>query len=212
MYFTQDIANKIKQRLKDNNAKAKNMLSDLSLGINTISEFSKGKQLSCITLARIADYLDCSVDYLLCRVDTPNDTYKPNTMIETIKPTQKTIMLPFYLTPASAGTGSYVDGDTPVEYINIIKTDTSTSADYIIKVSGDSMEPMFYDGDKLLIEKSDSINDGTIGVFVLNGETYVKKIHQSTLVSLNPKYSPIQLNEYDECRCLGVVLGIADVL
>ena len=49
----------------------KDMLSDLNMGINAISEFAKGKQMSCIALARIADYLDCSVDYLLGRTDNP---------------------------------------------------------------------------------------------------------------------------------------------
>ena len=49
----------------------KEMLFDLDMGINAISEFSKGKQMSCITLARIADYLSCSVDYLLGRTDNP---------------------------------------------------------------------------------------------------------------------------------------------
>ena len=44
---------------------------DLNMGINAISEFAKGKQMSCIALARIADYLDCSVDYLLGRTDNP---------------------------------------------------------------------------------------------------------------------------------------------
>lgn len=75
MYITQNIANNIKMLLKKQNKNLKNMLSDLNLGINAISEFSKGKQLSCISLALIADYLDCSVDYLLGRTDNP-DSHK----------------------------------------------------------------------------------------------------------------------------------------
>lgn len=71
MYITQDIASRIKMRLKESGAPMKKMLADLDLGINAISEFAKGKQLSCITLARIADYLNCSVDYLLGRTDNP---------------------------------------------------------------------------------------------------------------------------------------------
>ena len=43
------------------------MLADLNMGINTISELSKGKQLSYLSFAKISDYLDCSVDYLLGR-------------------------------------------------------------------------------------------------------------------------------------------------
>ena len=71
MYITQDIADRIKSRLKAQHINTKDMLSDLDMGINAISEFAKGKQMSCIALARIADYLDCSVDYLLGRTDNP---------------------------------------------------------------------------------------------------------------------------------------------
>lgn len=71
MYITQDIADRIKSRLKTQHINTKDMLADLDMGINAISEFAKGKQMSCIALARIADYLDCSVDYLLGRTDKP---------------------------------------------------------------------------------------------------------------------------------------------
>lgn len=76
MYITQEIAQRIKRLLKANGKSMKTMLSDLNMGINSISEFAKGKQLSCISLAKIADYLDCSVDYLLGRTDDPNSHKK----------------------------------------------------------------------------------------------------------------------------------------
>lgn len=72
MYMTQDIADRIKLRLKFKHVRAKDMLSDLNMGVNAISELAKGKQMSCIALARVADYLDCSVDYLLGRTDNPD--------------------------------------------------------------------------------------------------------------------------------------------
>ena len=71
MYDTQQIADRIKMRLKERHIQVKDMLSDLNMGINAISEFANGKQMSCIALARIADYMDCSVDYLLGRTDDP---------------------------------------------------------------------------------------------------------------------------------------------
>ncbi len=72
MYSTQDIANRIKNQLKTQKKSTKEMLDTLDMGINAISEFSKGKQMSCISLARIADYLNCSTDYLLGRTDKPD--------------------------------------------------------------------------------------------------------------------------------------------
>ena len=72
MYMTQDIADRIKLRLRSKHVRVKDMLADLNMGINAISELAKGKQMSCIALARIADYLDCSLDYLLGRTDNPD--------------------------------------------------------------------------------------------------------------------------------------------
>ncbi len=71
MYNTQEMASRIKQQVKLHGYNMKNMLSELELGINIISHLAKGQVISSINLAKIADYLDCSVDYLLGRTDNP---------------------------------------------------------------------------------------------------------------------------------------------
>ena len=48
------------------------MLSECNLGINAIRQINDKKGMASYSLARIADYLDCSVDYLLGRTDNPN--------------------------------------------------------------------------------------------------------------------------------------------
>ncbi len=72
MYNLQEIAKRIKSKAKTNGTNLKTMFSDCELGINTISQMSKGNDILSKNLARIADYLDCSVDYLLGRTDNPN--------------------------------------------------------------------------------------------------------------------------------------------
>ncbi len=67
MYITQEIAARIKQQAKEKQIPIKDLMSNCEMNINALSEFAKGKRLSCISLARIADYLGCSVDYLLGR-------------------------------------------------------------------------------------------------------------------------------------------------
>ena len=47
------------------------MLVELGLGSNTISHLRHDRMIAADSLARIADYLDCSVDYLLGRTDNP---------------------------------------------------------------------------------------------------------------------------------------------
>jgi len=78
MYTSQDLAIRIKAIAKERNTVIKDMLAELSLGSNTMSALYHGKSIAFDSLAKIADYLDCSVDYLLGRTDNPNitaDTY-----------------------------------------------------------------------------------------------------------------------------------------
>lgn len=72
MYDSQEIASRIKLMAKSKGVSLKTMLSDCKLGINTVSQMSKGNDMLSKNLARIADYLDCSVDYLLGRTDNPS--------------------------------------------------------------------------------------------------------------------------------------------
>lgn len=69
LYNSSNIADAIKARAKDRNVQLKTMLADLGLGSNAMSAMRHGKNISSSSLARIADYLDCSVDYLLGRTD-----------------------------------------------------------------------------------------------------------------------------------------------
>lgn len=71
MYDTQFVADRIKTQAKNVGCTMKIMLSDLGLGVNTVSHLAKGQEISYLNLAKIADYLDCSIDYLLGRTDNP---------------------------------------------------------------------------------------------------------------------------------------------
>lgn len=71
MYESTIVAEVIKNRAKKLNVQLKDMLHDLNLNKNTLSNMYKGSMLKGDSLARIADYLDCSTDYLLGRTDNP---------------------------------------------------------------------------------------------------------------------------------------------
>lgn len=71
MYDLQLIADRIKQQAKKKKLPMKELLGTCGLGINAVSEMAKGKAMSSIALARIADLLGVSVDYLLGRTDNP---------------------------------------------------------------------------------------------------------------------------------------------
>ncbi|MCI8388039.1 MAG: helix-turn-helix transcriptional regulator [Clostridiales bacterium] len=71
MYKAHNLAIMIKKRATQQNITIKNMLIDCELGSNTMSALYHGKSIAFDSLARIADYLNCSVDYLLERTDNP---------------------------------------------------------------------------------------------------------------------------------------------
>lgn len=72
MYNSQNISDRIKQCTKIKKTSIGKMLSDCELSKNTLSTMQSGGYLPRTeTLAKIADYLDVSVDYLLGRTDKP---------------------------------------------------------------------------------------------------------------------------------------------
>ena len=71
MYAAAILSDRIKLRTRARGITLKEMLVELDLNINAISQITDKKGLACFPLARIADYLDCSVDYLLGRTDDP---------------------------------------------------------------------------------------------------------------------------------------------
>lgn len=82
--------------------------------------------------------------------------------------------------------------------------------DIALQVNGDSMEPMFSDKEIIFVEKSNNIKNGQIGVFIINGEAYVKKVHvgedRLTLVSLNKDYRDLHFYENEGVRLVGKVI------
>lgn len=71
MYISTNIVDRIKMQSKKSGIAIKKMLEDIGLGFNTMSNM-KTSMPKADSLAKIADYLNCSVDYLLGRTDNPS--------------------------------------------------------------------------------------------------------------------------------------------
>ena len=71
MHNAQQLSDCIKARAREMNISLTALTADCGLGINALNQLTDKKGLSCFALARIADYLGCSVDYLLGRTDKP---------------------------------------------------------------------------------------------------------------------------------------------
>ena len=109
----------------------------------------------------------------------------------------------------SAGTGLYLD-DEQVETISFSADMIPTGTDFCLKVNGDSMDPMFHDGDYVFIKRETDFRNGSIGVVIVNGDAYLKKIYITEnsikLVSLNKKYKDITVTQDDTLKYVGTVV------
>ena len=109
----------------------------------------------------------------------------------------------------SAGTGLYLD-DEQVETISFGADMIPTGTDFCLKVNGDSMDPMFHDGDYVFIKRETDFRNGSIGVVIVNGDAYLKKIYITPdsikLVSLNKKYKDITVTQDDTLKYVGTVV------
>lgn len=114
-------------------------------------------------------------------------------------------LISYYFKNASAGTGQLVIDNLPDKDIEIPDKPEYRNVSYAIGVNGSSMEPVFYDGDILLVEATREIEVGDIGIFQINDECFVKKLGEKELISLNKDYKNIPLDE--TAATLGKVIG-----
>lgn len=230
------IVYRIKQEIKAQNTTIAAVERELGLGNGTISKWDR-QSPSCKNMLKLANYLNCSVDYLLTGKEKSSPTeqltadeqellsyykslepFKKGQVMERAKvlsetsktlveQPKNTVFIEYYSLPVSAGTGVYLDG-CEREMIEVEENPLTLAANFALKVSGNSMEPEFHDGDIVLIESQPSVDIGEIGIFIVNGEGFIKKFGGDCLISLNPEYKNIKLNEYDSIYCRGKVIGV----
>jgi len=114
-------------------------------------------------------------------------------------------LLRLFEIPVSAGPGNYLD-DSDYELIEVDNL-VPESADYAVRVRGDSMTPRFVDKQIIFIHEQADLGEGDIGIFYLNNEVFLKKLGKGSLVSLNSEYEPIPVGEHDEFKVFGKVIG-----
>ena len=187
------------------------------LNKSTLSRYETGAQKPMLeTVAGLAYILNVNADYLIGTKDYPQEN---SISLPTIASSQKEITdrsidvlltkLPLYTVPVSAGTGQWIEEGNDFEYI--YTADVPSGTDFCLRVRGNSMAPMYNDDDIVFVRANVIIEGGQIGVFFLNNEGYLKMLQGNKLVSLNQKYKPITIKEFDSFFCIGRVIGKAEV-
>jgi SOS-response transcriptional repressor LexA len=197
-------------------------LSDV-LGIPLVAIQYPDLSAASLRLAKAYDELD---DYgqravdAVCDVETRRNKEAEAVPIWEIpiKPRKrrrvKQRLIPFYYSPPAAGASAPSITD---EYELVkVGNNAPSDADYIVRVSGGSMEPILNDGETVYVKATQELTPGAIGIFSVDGEMLCKfydvRDGNVCLVSANPELKDTNViaqsdEDWREIRVLGVVLG-----
>ena len=121
--------------------------------------------------------------------------------------------LTYYSRSLAAGFGDPTEFEDEGEPIWLYASPETQRADCVFSVSGDSMEPEFHDGDKVLVARIPEASEllpGETGAFIVGNETYIKRYAKDGLESLNPKYETLHFADTEAVYLIGRVLGTLD--
>ena len=129
-----------------------------------------------------------------------------------LRPAEREVLplrrLPLYSLAVSAGTGQFLDGED-YEMVEV-GAEVPEGSNFGVRVSGDSMEPRFHNGQTVWVRQQRSLMTGEIGIFLYDGSAYLKQLvardGHVALHSLNPRYDDIPISDALPLRVLGKVL------
>ena len=223
---------KVKQLLEEGKMTKADLAKDAGIAYTTLDSMLKRDTDTArlATIFRIARALGTSVESLVFDEDSKTispeeerilklysllDSRGKDTVLSLLEKEadnsrEKKRAIPLYEAPAAAGTALPVFTDEKKTLL-VKEGEVPDEAHFAIRLSGDSMEPLFCDGDLVYVEKKEELSSGEIGVFLLNGESLCKRYRKenggSVLYSLNPKYAPIRVFDTDDLRLVGKVIA-----
>lgn len=169
---------RLKQLRKEMGLSQKSLSEHLGVTQQAVGKWETGRSSpDPATLARLAELLETSADYLLGISEQPAEPATPS--------------LPYGESPipvigtVRAGYGSLAfEEDYGVEYACVKDPESY----FYLVVKGDSMEPRIQDGDLALVHRQPTLENGDLGVMVFGeGEGTLKKyIQRGNAVILQP--------------------------
>lgn len=184
--------------------------SDIDLRFKTVNDNTEdGLKLSLLTKydklttenkKKVVDYADNKL----------KDQMRQQNKIHSIN--ERNVFYVDVLGAVSAGTGEWL---TKEQHEEVAVNNEPPTYDFALRVNGDSMTPIFSDGQIIYVNKvyeNDEVRNNQFVIAELNGDAYVKKIvfddnrESCRLISLNKKYADIEIKKSDDFKVVGVVV------
>lgn len=207
----EDFATRLKKAMQIRNIKAIELSEKAQLPKSAISQYLSGlyeaKQKSIFKLAKV---LDVSEGWLM-GLDVPMDRE-----IKTDILGNPVVSLPL-LGTVKAGY-NYLAQENWIGTVDVEKNLVGDGKDYFaLKVKGDSMAPVFVEGDIVIIKKQNDCENNEYAVVIINGdEGTLKKIKKTDngiiLQPLNPAYGPVMYTKEEMETIPIIIVGVVKQL
>lgn len=214
MPSTDNLAENLKKARTNANLSQQELADKLGLNVRTYGSYERGERaISTALLREICQVLSVSSDDLLETKPAP-PSLEANAVV---LPPEKIHMIPVFNSVA-AGFGAYASSDI-VEYIPLyIENDFDVADTICITVKGQSMYPKIEDGDRVVVRRQDSVDNGRIAVVMIGDDAVVKRVNfndgRLELTSFNPEYAPrvIEGSDLANVRVVGLVQQVIKAL
>lgn len=210
---------RIKKLAKERGITINSLESELGFSRGSLSKIDKNKP-SVERLIKLAEFFNVQVDYL-----TGDSEYRTKSdWLININKNEEDILLGQYglqpidihkiplLGSVACGEPIFASEDREL----YVEVGTDIKADYCLTAKGDSMiNARINDGDIVFIQRTDSINNGEIGVVLIDNDVTLKRIYyypndnKLILQAENSKYEPMVYlnNELDKIRIIGKAIA-----
>lgn len=186
--MNENFAKRLEKAMIIRNIKATELSEKANIPKSAISQYLSGlyeaKQKS---IFKLATALDVSEAWLM-GLDVPMERKKLNTIpISELRKTEIPV-----LGKVKAGY-DYLAEENIIGHVYLDFKPSDPENYYALQIAGDSMEPLFSDGDIAIVHKQDTFDNGNTCIILVNGdEATVKKVIKMDdgidLIAMNPYY------------------------
>jgi len=183
---------------------------DIEDGLDYFSKEGRPPVLDEVGMAKLEEYRNDLI---------ASGRYKPKKPVEAAI---EYVDMPVSCLTATAGTGAFLD-EGSFEMVSFPKNSVPDGAEFGVRVSGDSMEPVYHDRQIVWVQHCEALEPGEVGVFIYDGEGYIKAYGerepegdtaeeltnvrpQPVMISYNRKYPPKAAEPNVEFQIVGRVL------
>lgn len=185
--------------------KSEELSKNTGISSGNISDWKSGRSKPGMeSLIKIADYFECSVDYLLGLTDIEKRVTSKSDIIP----------IPILKQRVAAGLGIQTNdySDIISEYRFFDKTQIPGETEFGIIIEGDSMETTFKNGQVIFVKKQKDCDHNDYGIFCITEYDMTKVVFKRKILledgsyclrSLNTDYDDIgEFNEIKRCHCV----------